>query len=198
MIKELIGRGALLSKGTLRHQYPALLALQGAGHLPRDAAMVRRRRQAVRGLERFDLARACARRHRATRWYPRAGENRIGAMVRDRPDWVLSRQRAWGVPIAVFVHKKSGELLRDDAVNSRIADAFEAEGADAWFNRPRRGSSASATRAITSRSPTSSMSGSTHPHTFIIKKQSTPFFFFGAGSSSGLDQYRLCSTTGTI
>ena len=72
----------------------------------------------------------------ATRWYPRAGENRIGAMVRDRPDWVLSRQRAWGVPIAVFVHKKTGELLRDDAVNTRIADAFEAEGADAWFNSP--------------------------------------------------------------
>jgi isoleucyl-tRNA synthetase len=57
-------------------------------------------------------------------------------MVRERPDWVLSRQRAWGVPIAVFVHKQSGELLRDEDVNARIAAAFEAEGADAWFNSP--------------------------------------------------------------
>ena len=71
-----------------------------------------------------------------TKWYPPAGQNRIGAMVRERPDWVLSRQRAWGVPIAVFVHKGTGELLRDEAVNARIADAFEKEGADAWFTSP--------------------------------------------------------------
>jgi isoleucyl-tRNA synthetase len=68
-----------------------------------------------------------------THWYPAAGENRITGMIANRPDWVVSRQRAWGVPIAVFVNKESDEILVDDSVNQRIAEAFEAEGADAWF-----------------------------------------------------------------
>ena len=68
-----------------------------------------------------------------TRWVPAAGENRINGMIENRPDWVVSRQRAWGVPICVFVNKETGEILRDAAVNARIAEAFEAEGADAWF-----------------------------------------------------------------
>ncbi|WP_297104049.1 isoleucine--tRNA ligase [uncultured Devosia sp.] len=68
-----------------------------------------------------------------TRFYPAAGQNRLRAMIADRPDWVLSRQRAWGVPITVFVHKQTNEILRDEAVNHRIAQSFEEEGADAWF-----------------------------------------------------------------
>ena len=69
-----------------------------------------------------------------TQWHPPAGENRITGMIANRPDWVVSRQRAWGVPIAIFVHKDSGEILKDPAVNARIAAAFENEGgADAWF-----------------------------------------------------------------
>ena len=69
----------------------------------------------------------------ATKFYPSAGQNRLRAMIADRPDWVLSRQRAWGVPITVFVHKQSGEILRDETVNHRIAQSFEEEGADAWY-----------------------------------------------------------------
>ncbi|MDV3257120.1 MAG: isoleucine--tRNA ligase [Sphingomonas sp.] len=68
----------------------------------------------------------------ATRFVPDKGRNRIGSMVEGRPDWVLSRQRAWGVPIAVFVEKKSGKLLVDHEVNQRIIAAIKAEGVDAW------------------------------------------------------------------
>ena len=69
----------------------------------------------------------------ATRFIPDVGRNRIGGMVATRPDWCISRQRAWGVPIAVFVEKRSGEVLRDPAVMARIVDAFRTEGADAWY-----------------------------------------------------------------
>jgi isoleucyl-tRNA synthetase len=68
-----------------------------------------------------------------TRWVPVSGENRIRGMVSAKPDWVMSRQRAWGVPIAVFVKKGGHEILIDDRVNARIAAAFEQEGADAWY-----------------------------------------------------------------
>ncbi len=74
-----------------------------------------------------------------TRFVPAQGRNRIRGMIEQRPDWVISRQRAWGVPIAVFVHKETGETIPNATfkgskeLQKRIFDAFEAEGADAWF-----------------------------------------------------------------
>jgi len=67
-----------------------------------------------------------------TRFVPEKGRNRLGSMVEQRPDWVISRQRAWGVPIALFVERKSGELLVDPEVNQRIVEAVRKEGVDAW------------------------------------------------------------------
>ncbi|USU11812.1 isoleucine--tRNA ligase [Sphingomonadaceae bacterium OTU29THOMA1] len=68
-----------------------------------------------------------------TRWVPARSQNRIRSMVEGRPDWVISRQRAWGVPIALYVHRETGEYLNDPAVNARIIAAFRENGADAWF-----------------------------------------------------------------
>ena len=67
-----------------------------------------------------------------TRFVPAKGKNRIGSMVEGRPDWVLSRQRAWGVPITLFVNRETGEYLVDKAVNTRIVEAVKAGGVDAW------------------------------------------------------------------
>ena len=79
-----------------------------------------------------------------TRFVPEKGRNRITSMVEGRPDWVISRQRAWGVPIALFVDRKSGQPLVDEAVNGRIVAAIKAGGrrrverrARAGISRPR-------------------------------------------------------------
>ena len=71
-----------------------------------------------------------------TAFYPPAGRNRLYGMVSNRPDWCVSRQRAWGSPITVFFHKETGEPLRDQAVIDRIAAAVEQEGHDCWFSSP--------------------------------------------------------------
>src|SRR5690554_2975893 len=68
------------------------------------------------------------------RFVPERGKRRLESMVEGRPDWVLSRQRAWGVPIALYVDRKTGDYLNDPAVNARIIAAFKTGGADAWFN----------------------------------------------------------------
>jgi isoleucyl-tRNA synthetase len=69
----------------------------------------------------------------ATEFFPPTGQNRLRGMIEQRPDWVISRQRAWGVPIAVFVEKATGKILNDNKVNQRVYDSFVEEGADAWF-----------------------------------------------------------------
>ncbi|MDG2260191.1 MAG: isoleucine--tRNA ligase [Paracoccaceae bacterium] len=74
------------------------------------------------------------------KWWPQTGRNRLYSMIEARPDWVLSRQRAWGVPLTCFTKKNTlptdpDFLLRNEAVNARIAEAFEVEGADCWYEK---------------------------------------------------------------
>jgi isoleucyl-tRNA synthetase len=146
VIKALIDSGNLLAHGKLKHQYPHswrskkpvifrntpqwFIALDKPLH--RNPPPQGGREYPQRGREET-LREIALREIAVTKWYPPAGENRITGMIANRPDWVVSRQRAWGVPIAIFVNKDTKEILIDEKVNRRIADAFEQEGADAWF-----------------------------------------------------------------
>ena len=120
---------ALLAIGKLSHSYP---------HSWRSKAplIFRNTAQWFISMETTGLRETALRAIDAVRWVPEQSKRRMRSMVEERPDWVISRQRAWGVPIALFVHKASGELLKDEAVNGRIIAAFAAEGADAWFSSP--------------------------------------------------------------
>ncbi|RWD25791.1 MAG: isoleucine--tRNA ligase [Mesorhizobium sp.] len=130
VIEELIKRNALFARGRLKHSYPH-------SWRSKKPIIFRNTPQWFVYMDK-DLGDGTTLRSRAlkaiddTRFVPSAGQNRIRAMIEERPDWVLSRQRAWGVPIAVFADV-DGNVLKDEAVNQRIMEAFEAEGADAWF-----------------------------------------------------------------
>ena len=132
VITALIERDALFARGRLKHQYPhswrskkpVIFRNTPQWFVYMDEAIEGRQGDTlrVRALEAID----------ETRFVPHAGQARLRGMIQDRPDWVLSRQRAWGVPIAVFVNA-DGEVLKDEKVNARIFEAFRTEGADAWF-----------------------------------------------------------------
>jgi isoleucyl-tRNA synthetase len=139
VIKELIAHGKLLAKGSLRHSYPhswrskapVIFRATPQWFVAIDKVFVCKEGRDGKTLRELAMTAIGE-----TKWYPPRGQNRIGAMVESRPDWVLSRQRAWGVPLAIFVEKKTGQVLNDKDVFKRIEQAFEAEGADAWFTSP--------------------------------------------------------------
>ncbi|MBX5016857.1 isoleucine--tRNA ligase [Rhizobium lentis] len=130
VIKALIECHALFARGRLKHQYPhswrskkpVIFRNTPQWFVYMDKTLADGTTLRTRALSAID----------DTRFVPAAGQNRLRAMIEQRPDWVLSRQRAWGVPICVFVDEQ-GEVLKDEAVNQRILNAFDVEGADAWF-----------------------------------------------------------------
>jgi isoleucyl-tRNA synthetase len=128
-IKAMYEAGMLLAKGSQRHDYP---------HSWRSKApiMYRAIPQWFISMRHNGLRDVALQAIKDTNWVPSKGENRIRAMIENRPDWNISRQRAWGVPIAIFVNKQNDEILQDEAVNDRIAAIFKEEGSDAWWSRP--------------------------------------------------------------
>ena len=140
VIEALAAAGALIARGRLTHSYP---------HSWRSKAPVIYRntpqwfvaidKPLDDGMDDFGTTireRALTSIDRLVTWTPQSGRNRLHSMIEVRPDWVLSRQRAWGVPLTCFVKRQADggvEILRDAAVNARIAETFRIEGADAWF-----------------------------------------------------------------
>ncbi|OYZ17012.1 MAG: isoleucine--tRNA ligase [Sphingomonadales bacterium 28-64-96] len=124
---DLRAAGALLSAGPFAHSYPhswrskkkVIFRCTPQWFVPMDQGEHTLRQKAVAAIA-------------ATQFTPDKGRNRIGAMVEGRPDWVLSRQRAWGVPITLFVDRKTGEYLVDKAINEKIVARFREQGVDAW------------------------------------------------------------------
>jgi isoleucyl-tRNA synthetase len=136
----LLDAGMLIGRARLKHQYPH-------SWRSKKPVIFRNTPQWFIAMDKDIDRHGDTLRHRAltaiaaTRWVPAAGENRINGMIESRPDWVISRQRAWGVPIALFIKAKpdgSVDILDDPAVNVAIIEAFEEEGADAWYARGAR------------------------------------------------------------
>ena len=128
IIELLRRRGALLAEGTLRHSYPHCWRC----HRP---VIFRATEQWFINLEHAGLRERALEEIRKVRWIPAWGEERIHAMIATRPDWCISRQRVWGVPLVVFWCEQCGARLQDYPALANVVRWFEREGADAWYTR---------------------------------------------------------------
>ena len=139
VMDKLIEAGNLLARGRVEHSYPHSWRSKAPVIFRNTPQWFIRMDQAIEHDGTYEGATLRDRAIQAiadTAFHPDAGRNRIGAMVETRPDWLISRQRAWGTPLAMFVHKDLGTPLMDADVNARILAAIREGGADAWFSRP--------------------------------------------------------------
>ena len=127
VIEKLKEQKKLLSNGELTHSYP---------HSWRSKAPLVHRAtpQWFISMESHKLRETALKALDETTFYPSKGKERLKSMIETRPDWCVSRQRVWGVPLPIFVNKKTKEILVDDEVNENIARIYEKEGSDCWFS----------------------------------------------------------------
>jgi isoleucyl-tRNA synthetase len=137
VMDKLIEAGNLLARGRLEHSYPHSWRSKAPVIFRNTPQWFIRMDDAIEGGE-TSLRERALNAIDATEFFPAQGRNRIRGMVEGRPDWLISRQRAWGSPLAIFVDKETGQPLSDPLVSARICDALATDGADAWFTRPAR------------------------------------------------------------
>ena len=126
VIEKLKEQNQLLKDDKLNHSYP---------HSWRSKAplIYRATPQWFISMEKNSLRNKALKAINDTNFYPKKGKERLLSMIQDRPDWCVSRQRVWGVPLPIFINKKTKEPLRDKKVIDRIAEIYEKEGSDCWF-----------------------------------------------------------------
>ena len=127
VIEKLKEQNKLLTNGKLNHSYP---------HSWRSKAPLihRATQQWFISMESHGLRKKALQAIDETAFYPSKGKERIKSMIETRPDWCVSRQRVWGVPLPIFVSKKTQEVLIDDEIFENIAQIYEKEGSDCWFS----------------------------------------------------------------
>lgn len=126
IIAKLEERDALLKQGKLIHSYPH-------SWRSKKPLIYRTTPQWFISLEKKELREKALKAIQSVQWIPESGKNRIQSMIENRPDWCVSRQRAWGVPLPLFINKQTGDVLRDHKVVDRIVNAVKEEGSDVWY-----------------------------------------------------------------